>query len=88
MEIQTVRVIDPDGPKYRFIAGRLEALETRAFDLPGSHCRFDRDEIEKLLDGRMKRNHSRPNRSRLLFVGERVDGILASRHPRGIERAE
>jgi Uma2 family endonuclease len=50
MGIQTILVIDPDGPKYRFTAGRLEPLETRAFDLPGSKCRFDLDEIEKLLD--------------------------------------
>lgn len=50
MGIQTVLVIDPDGPKYRYIAGRLEPLELRAFDLPGSAARFDLDEIEKLLD--------------------------------------
>jgi hypothetical protein len=43
-------VIDPDGPRYKYVAGRLEPLEVRAFDLPGSHARFDLDEIEKLLD--------------------------------------
>jgi Uma2 family endonuclease len=50
MGIRTILVIDPDGPKYRFIEGRLEPLEARAFDLPGSLARFDLDEIEKLLD--------------------------------------
>jgi len=50
MGIQTILVIDPDGPKYRYAAGRLEELTLRAFDLPGSSARFDLDEIEKLLD--------------------------------------
>jgi Uma2 family endonuclease len=50
MGIQTILVIDPDGPKYRYVAGRLEPLELRSFDLPGSSARFDLDGIEKLLD--------------------------------------
>jgi len=50
MGIATILVIDPDGPKYRYAAGRLEPLESRAFDLPGSKARFDLDEIEKLID--------------------------------------
>jgi Uma2 family endonuclease len=50
MGIQTILVIDPDGPKYQFVAGRLEPLQARAFDIPGSMARFDLDEIEKLLD--------------------------------------
>ena len=50
MGIQTILVIDPQGPTYRFVSGRLEPLQARAFDLPGSHARFDLDEIEKLLD--------------------------------------
>jgi len=50
MGIKTILVIDPDGPKYQFVAGRLEPLEARAFDIPGSMARFDLDEIEKLLD--------------------------------------
>jgi Uma2 family endonuclease len=50
MSIRTILVIDPDGPKYRYAGGRLEPLEARAFDLPGCLCRFDLDEIEKLLD--------------------------------------
>ncbi|HEY1253564.1 MAG TPA: Uma2 family endonuclease [Terracidiphilus sp.] len=50
MGIRTILVIDPDGPKYRYLEGRLEPLEARAFDLPGSLARFDLDEIEKLLD--------------------------------------
>jgi Uma2 family endonuclease len=50
MGIATILVIDPDGPKYRYVAGRLEPWETRAFDIPGSLSRLDLDEIEKLLD--------------------------------------
>jgi Uma2 family endonuclease len=50
MGIRTILLIDPTGPKYRYIDGRLEPLETRAFDLPGCLARFDLDEIEKLLD--------------------------------------
>jgi Uma2 family endonuclease len=50
MGIQTILVIDPDGPKYQFMSGRLEPLQLRAFDLPGSSARFDLDEIEKLID--------------------------------------
>jgi len=45
-----VTLIDPDGPKYRYVDGQLEPLEARAFDLSGSQSRFDLDEIEKLLD--------------------------------------
>jgi Uma2 family endonuclease len=50
MGIRTILVLDPDGPKYRYQAGRLEPLEANAFDLPGSTARFDLDEIVKLLD--------------------------------------
>lgn len=50
MGIETILVIDPDGPKYRYTKGRLEPLSSRAFDIPGSTARFDLDEIEKLLD--------------------------------------
>jgi Uma2 family endonuclease len=50
MGIQTILVIDPDGPKYRYAAGGLTELEERAFDIPGCSARFDIDEIEKLLD--------------------------------------
>jgi Uma2 family endonuclease len=50
MGIKTILVIDPEGPRYRFTAGRLEPLEASQFDLPGSLARFDLDEIEKLLD--------------------------------------
>jgi Uma2 family endonuclease len=50
MGIRTILVIDPDGPKYQYSAGRLERLEVRAFDIPGCSARFDLDEIEKLLD--------------------------------------
>jgi Uma2 family endonuclease len=50
MGIQTILVIDPDGPKYRYSAGSLEPVASRAFDISGSKARFDLDEIEKLLD--------------------------------------
>jgi Uma2 family endonuclease len=50
MGIQTILVIDPDGPKYQYVSGSLEQLQVRAFVLPGSTARFDIDEIEKLLD--------------------------------------
>ena len=50
MGIRTILVIDPDGPNYRFTERRLGPLEARAFDIPGSQCRFDLDEIEKLID--------------------------------------
>lgn len=50
MGVRTILVLDPDGPKYRYVSGRLEPLEARAFDLPGCSARFDLDEIEKLLD--------------------------------------
>jgi Uma2 family endonuclease len=50
MGIQTILVIDPDGPKYQYLSGGLEQLQVRAFDLPGSTARFDLDEIEMLLD--------------------------------------
>jgi Uma2 family endonuclease len=50
MGIQTILVIDPQGPKYRYVEGRLEPLESRAFDIPGCQSRFDLDEIEKLID--------------------------------------
>lgn len=50
MGIQTILVLDPDGMHFRFRAGALEPLAETAFDLPGSKCRFDLEEIEKLLD--------------------------------------
>ena len=50
MGIQTILVLDPDGKHFRFRAGALEPLTETAFDLPGSKCRFDLAEIEKLLD--------------------------------------
>jgi len=50
MGIQTILVLDPDGPHWRFANGGYVPLAPRAFDIPGSHCRFDLDEIEKLVD--------------------------------------
>jgi hypothetical protein len=49
-DIQTFLVIDTAGTKYRFLVRRLEPLEARTFDLPGSHCGLDLEQIEKLLD--------------------------------------
>ena len=50
MGIPTILVIDPAGKNYRFNGGRLEPLTAEPFDLPGSLCRFDLAEVEKLLD--------------------------------------
>ena len=50
MGIQTILVLDPKGRNFRYIAGRLEPLPAEPFDLPGSACRFDLAQIEKLLD--------------------------------------
>ncbi len=50
MGIQTILVLDPDGPAWRFVQGSLEPLEAREFDIPGSRCRFDLDAIENLID--------------------------------------
>jgi hypothetical protein len=50
MGIQSFLVIDTDGTECRFNVRRLEPLEARAFDIPGSHCDLDLDEIEKRLD--------------------------------------
>jgi Uma2 family endonuclease len=50
MGIPTILVLDPDGPQRRYLEGRLEPLQARAFDLPGCNARFDPDEIEKLID--------------------------------------
>jgi Uma2 family endonuclease len=50
MGIQTILVLDPNGKHFRYREGRLEPLPLGAFDLPGSACRFDLAEIEKLLD--------------------------------------
>jgi Uma2 family endonuclease len=51
MGIQTILVLDPNnGRHFRFVSGSLEPLPPEPFDLPGSSCRFDLAEIEKLLD--------------------------------------
>lgn len=50
MGIRTILVLDPEGPAYRFLAGRLEPLAERAFTLEGSEAKFDLDEIKKLVD--------------------------------------
>jgi Uma2 family endonuclease len=50
MGIKTIVVLDPNGRHYRYLAGALEPLAPEPFDLPGSTCRFDLSEIQKLLD--------------------------------------
>lgn len=50
MGIRTILVLDPKGKHFRFAGGALEPLPAEPFDLPGSACRFDLAEIEKLLD--------------------------------------
>jgi len=50
MGIQTILILDPSGRHFRYSDGSLEPLPSEAFDLPGSACRFDLAEIEKLLD--------------------------------------
>jgi Uma2 family endonuclease len=50
MGIRTILVLDPAGQHFRYASGCLEKLTETAFDLPGSACRFDLQEIQKLLD--------------------------------------
>jgi Uma2 family endonuclease len=50
MGIPIILILDPNGKHFRFSGGSLEPLPSTAFDLPGSACRFDLAEIEKLLD--------------------------------------
>jgi Uma2 family endonuclease len=50
MGIRTILLLDPAGKHFRFSDGSLERLTVTAFDLPGSACRFDLLEIQKLLD--------------------------------------
>ena len=50
MGIQTILILNPDGDHYRFVGSALQPLIETSFDFPGSSCRFDLDEIKKLLD--------------------------------------
>ena len=51
MGIQTILVLNPGGDDhYRFSAFGLTPLKETSFNLPGSTCRFDLEEIKKLLD--------------------------------------
>jgi len=50
MGIRTILLLDPAGKHFRYSDGSLERLTETAFDLPGSTCRFDLEEIQKLLD--------------------------------------
>lgn len=51
MGIPTILVLDPGSDEhYRFSNFGLIPLEKSAFELAGSSCRFDLEEIKKLLD--------------------------------------
>ncbi len=50
MGIQTILLLDPNGRHFRYCRGGLESLPPQPFEFPGSACRFDLAEIEKLLD--------------------------------------
>lgn len=50
MGVRTILLLDPAGKHYSFHSGNLEKLTETAFNLPGSACRFDLEEIQKLLD--------------------------------------
>jgi Uma2 family endonuclease len=49
MGIQTILILNPNGDHYRYRGG-LQPLGETSFDLPGSICRFDLEEVKKLLD--------------------------------------
>jgi Uma2 family endonuclease len=49
MGIQTILILNPNGDHFRYRGG-LKPLGETSFDLPGSACRFDLEEIKKLLD--------------------------------------
>ena len=51
MGIQTILILDPASEEhYRFSAFGMTPLTERVFELPGSSCRFDLEEVKKLLD--------------------------------------
>jgi Uma2 family endonuclease len=50
MGIEAIFLLDPAGQHFRYKAGSLQKLSETAFDLPGSSCRFDLQEIQRLLD--------------------------------------
>lgn len=50
MGIQTILVLNPGGDHYRYSASALTPLVETVFDLPGSSCRFNLEEIKNLLD--------------------------------------
>lgn len=50
MEVRTILVLNPQGSHFHYRSGALEPLPPQPFDLPGSRCRFDLAEVEKLLD--------------------------------------
>jgi len=50
MGIRAIFLLDPAGQHFRYEAGSLQKLSETAFELPGSNCRFDLLEIQRLLD--------------------------------------
>lgn len=50
MGIRTILIVDPEGPAFRYLDGKLQPLVERAFTLAGCEARFDLDEIGKLVD--------------------------------------
>ena len=50
MGIRTILLLNPEGQHHRYLSGGLEKLTETTFDLPGSPCRFNLEEIQKLLD--------------------------------------
>jgi hypothetical protein len=44
---EAAMVLSPDGTHWRFVSGDYAPMG--AFDIPGSQCRFDLNEIVKLL---------------------------------------
>jgi len=50
MGIQTILVIGPQEPKYRYQAGRLNRWNESIRYIPGHPSRFDLDQIKKLID--------------------------------------
>jgi Uma2 family endonuclease len=50
MGVRSILVLNPQGSHFQYRNGTLEPLPPQPFDLPGSQCRFDLAEVEKLLD--------------------------------------
>ncbi len=50
MGVKTILVLNPQGSHFQYRNGALEPMPPQPFDLPGSQCRFELVEVEKLLD--------------------------------------